>query len=251
MCDSKIQKRSIVDENFAFILEKLHPFLDKDDMELLGVVVLNLWLRRNAVVYGKPNSLYNTVVSNTYNSLIAFKEANSHKLSRTIGENELRWEAPMDGFVKVNWDATVETSKKKMGIGVIIRYSKGEVLATLFELKDHIIASEIAETIAALRAINFSRELDFYKVILEGDALQIVQALGQEGSNLCVYGHLIEETKGILHNMQNWKVHHVRRNLNGAAHLLIRVALFLSKAHVCVEETPQCIYDIIVVERCT
>jgi hypothetical protein len=81
MCDSKIQKCSIVHENFAFILEKLHRFLDKDDMELLGVVVPNLWFRRNAVVYGKLNSPYNTVVSNAYNSLIALKDANSHKLS--------------------------------------------------------------------------------------------------------------------------------------------------------------------------
>jgi len=251
MCDSKIQKCSIVHENFAFILEKLHRFLDKDDMELLGVVVPNLWFRRNAVVYGKLNSPYNTVVSNAYNSLIALKDANSHKLSWTIGEMDLRWEAPMDGFVKVNWDTAVETNKNKMGICVIIRDSKGELLATLSEPKDHIIAPEIAEAISALRAVHFSHGLGFYKVILEGDALQIVQALGKEGSNWCIYGHLIEETRGILHNMQNWKVHHVRRNLNGAAHLFVRVALSLSNAHVCVEETPQCIYDIIVIERCT
>jgi hypothetical protein len=46
----------------------------------------------------------------------------------------------MDGFVKVNWEAAVENTKKKMSIGVIIRDSKGEVLATLYEPNDHIIA---------------------------------------------------------------------------------------------------------------
>lgn len=62
--------------------------------------------------------------------------------------------------------------KKKKGISVIIKDSKGEVLATLSGPKDHIIALEIAEAMVALRAVNFSLKLGFYKVILEGDALQ-------------------------------------------------------------------------------
>jgi hypothetical protein len=60
-------------------------------------------------------------------------------LSGTIVEKKLRWKAPMGGFVKVIWDAAVETTKKKMGIGIIIRDSKGEALATLSEHKDNII----------------------------------------------------------------------------------------------------------------
>lgn len=48
----------------------------------------------------------------------------------------------MDGFVKINCDAAVETTKKKMGIGVIIRDSKSEALATLSEHKNNIIAHE-------------------------------------------------------------------------------------------------------------
>ncbi|XP_062166703.1 uncharacterized protein LOC133872984 [Alnus glutinosa] len=198
-------------------------------MELVGVVARNLWFCRNVVVYGKPNSPYNTVVSNASNSLTSFKDANFQKLAGTVGKNgELRWKVHMDGFVKVNWDAAVENTKKKMGIGVIIRDSKGEV----------------AKAMAALMAENFSRKLGFYKVILGGDALQIVQALGKEGSNWCIYGHLIEETREVLLSMQSWKVHHVRRNLNGAAHRLANVALSLSEAHVCFEETPHCISDI-------
>jgi len=54
----------------------------------------------------------------------------------------------------------------------------------------------------ALRVVNFSRELGFYKIILEGDALQIMQALKNESSNWYIYDHLIEETRGVLQNMQ-------------------------------------------------
>jgi N6-adenosine-specific RNA methylase IME4 len=55
----------------------------------------------------------------------------------------------MDDFVKVNWSVAVDKTKKKMGIGVIIRNSKGEVLATLGEPKDHIIAPDVVEAMTA------------------------------------------------------------------------------------------------------
>jgi hypothetical protein len=97
-------------------------------------------------------------------------------LAGTIVEKELRWKARMGGFVKVNWDAAIETTKKKMGIGIII-------LATLSEHKDNIIAHEIVEAMAALRVVNFNRELGFYKVIVEGDAFKIMQAPRKEGSS--------------------------------------------------------------------
>jgi len=48
-------------------------------------VAQNLWFYRNVVVYGKPNSPYNTVVSNASNTLTAFKDANFQKLTGTIG----------------------------------------------------------------------------------------------------------------------------------------------------------------------
>jgi hypothetical protein len=87
--------------------------------------------------------------------------------------------------------AFVEKKKKKKkkkegrrkGSGIIIKDSKSQVLTTLCEPKDHTITFKIAEAIAALRTVNFSRDLGFYKVILEGDCVKIVQALGKDCSN--------------------------------------------------------------------
>jgi ribonuclease HI len=49
--------------------------------------------------------------------------------------------------------------------------------------KNHIIAPDIAEAVAALRAVTFCRERGFSKVVLEGDALQVVNALKSSTSN--------------------------------------------------------------------
>lgn len=58
---------------------------------------------------------------------------------------------------------------------------------------NHITAPEIVEAVAALKEVTFCRELGLSKVILEGDALQVVNALKASTSNWSPYGHLIEE----------------------------------------------------------
>jgi hypothetical protein len=51
---------------------------------------------------------------------------------------------------KVNWDAVVDKENSKMGVGVVVQDSMGEVLASFSTPKDHIIAPDIAEAMAAL-----------------------------------------------------------------------------------------------------
>lgn len=60
---------------------------------------------------------------------------------------------------RVNWDAAMDKENSKIGIGVIVRDSMGEVLASLSAPKDHIIALDIAEATVVLRAAIFCREL--------------------------------------------------------------------------------------------
>jgi hypothetical protein len=63
----------------------------------------------------------------------------------------------------------------------------GEVLATLSSPRDYITEPDIAEAIAALRAAYLCQELGFYRVILKGDALKVVQAL-KKGDALKGFG---------------------------------------------------------------
>lgn len=145
----------------------------------------------------------------------------------------------------------MDKNNRKMGIGVIVRDSMGEVLATLSAPKEHIIALDIAEATAALSAITFIRELGLYKVVMEGDVLIVVQALMSFDKNWSCYDHLIEEARGLLNCMHTWKVNHVRQQLNCAAHHLANEALALGEEQALIEEVPICISSIIYVERCT
>jgi hypothetical protein len=69
-----------------------------------------------------------------------------------------------------------------------------------------------------LRELNFSCALGFLKIILEGEALQTVQALEKVGVIGAFMAILSRRHGGVLNNLQNCKIHHVRQNLNSAAH---------------------------------
>jgi hypothetical protein len=49
MCGSKIQKRSIVYEDFVIIVEELCCYMDKEEIEFMAVVAQRIWLRHNAL----------------------------------------------------------------------------------------------------------------------------------------------------------------------------------------------------------
>jgi hypothetical protein len=68
--------------------------------------------------------------------------------------------------------------------------------------KNH-LPKYISKATAALMAAKFSSELSFFKVVLEGDTLQIVHALKKDGRYLSTHGHLIENTQVILNSLQN------------------------------------------------
>lgn len=71
----------------------------------------------------------------------------------------------------MTWDATVDTHNKKIGIGVIVRNSMEDVLATLQSPRCNISDLVVAKYVAALPAIVFAKKIGCYKVELEGDAL--------------------------------------------------------------------------------
>jgi hypothetical protein len=52
----------------------------------------------------------------------------------------VNWSKPPDGFLKINWDASVNKQQKKMGAGVVVRDSAEGVLAMQCLTKGSIIS---------------------------------------------------------------------------------------------------------------
>lgn len=65
----------------------------------------------------------------------------------------MRWITPREGEMKINWDATFDPKSKMIGAGVIIRDTKGEVLAVLSSPISNISIPALAKVNALWRAM--------------------------------------------------------------------------------------------------
>ncbi|KAK7816915.1 hypothetical protein CFP56_043539 [Quercus suber] len=87
----------------------------------------------------------------------------------------------------------------------------------------------MAEALAAKRAVTLAAELSIFKVMFEGDCMQVVRALND-------HGHVIEEIRRLGSCLESCSFHHVKREGNKLAHSLARRAVSSADMDVWVEE---------------
>jgi ribonuclease HI len=141
-----------------------------------------------------------------------------------LAKEEEKWVPPPRNAIKINWDASVDTVKKVIGMGYIARDDKGSFLAAVSKKEQMIVEPVVAETLAALNAILWCQEQNFQEVIFEGDALQVVKDVNTEEQCSSYYGHLVEDAKHGLRSLNGARFCHVRRSANAAAHELASIA---------------------------
>jgi ribonuclease HI len=200
---------------------------DQTEVELFAVIARKIWLRRNQVVHGGSFSHPNQVLREAVSILEDFRLSNANcnmPQPSSPPTHVEKWRPPPMNFVKINWDAAVDISKKIIGMGIIARDEKGRFLAAISKKQKIMVEPVVAETIAAINAIIFCQELNYRNVIFEGDALQVVREVNSDRMCSNHYGHLVEDVKLGLRQLNSAKFTHVRRSANGAAHELALVA---------------------------
>ncbi|XP_042939386.1 uncharacterized protein LOC122274411 [Carya illinoinensis] len=223
-----IQKWSSVEDNFLILWEKLIDKLTDKELELVAVLMRLLWLRRNSFIFEEKFKDPDSVIRSARAVIEDFQEArideSKIKSPVTIGSGSQRWIKPTQGFIKANWDASLGT--QNLGLGIVLRNGIGEVLACACYKKPPVSDSTLAETMALWQAVELSNELGF-RVILEGDAQVMVQAINSEDEDFSLGGHIVEDVKVVLRERRAWKVQFTRREGNGVANSLAKKALLV------------------------
>ena len=135
------------------------------------------------------------------------------------------WTKPPADFLKVNWDASVGGRQKRMGMGIAVRDQDGALRAALCATKNFITDPAMAEAVAAQKAVEVCLRLGLQKVILEGDALEVVNVFLNEEKWMGTYGNIIHEAKLQLNSCcTEWNVQHVPRHCNEVAHAIAKMA---------------------------
>nr|POF21395.1 hypothetical protein CFP56_38565 [Quercus suber] len=113
------------------------------------------------------------------------------------------WRALQVGFVKVNFGGAIFSDSRLSSIGVVIRDSNGAVLASCAEKIGQAYKAEETKALAALKTLTFAHELGFQNVVLEGDALGLIQALKLQEQNLYPWGSTSPHSLSISLSLSN------------------------------------------------
>jgi hypothetical protein len=221
-----------------------------EQMAIFAVLARRIWFRRNAMLFeGKnehPNQIYREVVT----AAADFIDNNSGEESavepvRCVVSNTGSWTHPPSGIVKINFDAALNQEKGMVGIGVVARDSMGFLFgAKCFSI--HIFTDpHTAEILAATYAVSFSKEVGFFEVIFEGDALNVIKEVNSNPPFLSSVGHLVEGIRNEVGFFRTYSFVHVARGLNEAAHILAKTVITNVVDDVWLEEIPPCILETI------
>ncbi|KAL0005365.1 hypothetical protein SO802_012926 [Lithocarpus litseifolius] len=118
------------------------------------------------------------------------------------------------------------------GLGVVIRDSAGLVIGALSQ-KIRLPSSVVmVEALAARRAVMFAKEISVFRVVVEGDSLQVIKAVNNSKLSMSSYGHIIDETRLLSTSFSCCNFVHVQREGNKLAHAL-RVEQFYLQILMC------------------
>ena len=135
-----------------------------------------------------------------------------------------------------------------MGGGVVIRNNQGKVVAAWCFTREGVFLPTVAESFAALEAIDLCRNVGLTQVHLEGDAKIIIDAVNCEEVDWSRLDHVVEDIKAELRCFNQWKMSFVNRGGNKATHSLAKFAV-KNGVDIVWSESPDCIRETILLEQ--
>ncbi|KAJ0052838.1 hypothetical protein Pint_03233 [Pistacia integerrima] len=168
---------------------------------------------------------------------------NAH--AQILDPSSPRWQPPPEGIYKINWDASVRKEDRTIGVGITIRDWQGRFMATMRMKKPMFPDAYLADFFAVHQAVILAADIGINQIILEGDALQVVNDLLRDEENWGQASLISMDTKAVSRNFQTFLVHHVNRASNVIAHTLAKDALTIYDVLVELEDVPNCIGSLV------
>nr|POE88759.1 hypothetical protein CFP56_25211 [Quercus suber] len=82
-----------------------------------------------------------------------------------VRRSENRWRPPPSEFYKINFDGTVFPREKKIGVGVVIRDHRGQVITSSSKLVHQQLCSNEVEALATSCALSFTLDVGVKRAI--------------------------------------------------------------------------------------
>ncbi|XP_030959402.1 uncharacterized protein LOC115981406 [Quercus lobata] len=187
-------------------------------LELFGVVAWFSWSHRNRLRLNEKG-LPSEKIFEVAKIYLSDYQAKCLTSRMKQPKENTKWQPPVEGIYKTNYDGVVFTESGEAGIGVIVRDARGEALA-------------------ARRTAKFAMELGLSSSILEGDSEVVYRALQASNWRHSSIGEIVKDTVSMVGSLRTFSFSHTRRQGNNAAHALAKRAIVSFPLLVWVEYVP-------------
>ena len=147
------------------------------------------------------------------------------KITSPVAADSIYWQPPQAEVFKVNCDGVVFSKSNKSGLGVVVRNSNEQVIASLLQQLNQAYKPIEVEAEAAIRGLEFMIELGCNRVVVEGDSSIVMNGLKTKEPSLSSYGLLILDACIFENLFSKSSYSHVKREGNKVAHYLVKLVI--------------------------
>lgn len=134
----------------------------------------------------------------------------------------MKWSPPETGWIKINVDTAVNNKDNRVGLGVVACNESSAVLFAASRTIRPYIDVERAEIEAFVWAASLAKDRDWNRIIFEGDAQTIVNALKRNTPRSLHNQVLINIVSAILSDIDSYSFSFCYREENNVAHRVAR-----------------------------
>ncbi len=154
--------------------------LQTQELQIFAMLTWLIWFRCNRQRLDQPTDEIDRLYPRALELLTEFHQAqdnHSQTSHATEPSTRTKWKLPIPDRFKVNFDGATFAETNEAGLGAIICNHQGEVMASLCQWIPYPHSVAAVEASAAKAAVNLVLELGFREVDIEGDSLEIINAL--------------------------------------------------------------------------
>ncbi|KAH7838104.1 hypothetical protein Vadar_022124 [Vaccinium darrowii] len=226
--DSQVLECSSFIHWWSVLMQRGQGFQDVEGWKAnIAYMVWGIWKSRNWAMFdhvrADPVWVMQQAVRNAAEFLEANKEEGPEKETLCVDGSgkQVYWQAPFAGFVKINFDGAFIQNLNGGGIGVVARSDDGTFLFARscggLRARSAIVMECLALRISVLLAI----EKGISRVIFEGDAKELIDALSGRGTSREDIQLLVYDILQICNSsFVDFSFAFVGRNCNSVAHEL-------------------------------
>ncbi|KAL2921546.1 hypothetical protein RDABS01_013037 [Bienertia sinuspersici] len=185
------------------------------------------------------------VLKDSIDLLDEFHKAGSKPKERHT-RSKSKWNPPPREVMKLNFDAAINADYGRVGVGVVARNDQGKVMAAISNTILQEWGAEMVEVPTAKRAVKLAKNQGWRKVIVEGDAANIIKALTCQANMSTYVQMMVEDMLADVSYLDCITFNFCFRECNEVAHRLAKWAVTSFCDEVWLGEGPSWILYVVV-----